>query len=185
MTGPIRVAGWGTGPDATVVTWTVAEGGKGRRWREVIARGPDVVHSLLYETDPTGRFSHLELARGDGLWTFHPEGDGTLHGNHVAPAGGIRHISGLPFGPDHVLLVQGSIINAAAIGWRHATNEGALAEVAGVVVTRDGQLEERPEIRVARLADGRWRVGEERAVEIDGAGTPVFDDGQTWPLELD
>ena len=39
---------------------------------------------LLLETDPDGRFSHLELARADGLWTFHPEADGTLHGNHVA-----------------------------------------------------------------------------------------------------
>ena len=40
MTGPTRVAGWGRGPDdGTVVTWTVAEGRKGRRWREVVARG--------------------------------------------------------------------------------------------------------------------------------------------------
>ena len=74
----------------------MSEGRKGRRWREVVARGPDVVHALLLETDPDGRFSHLELARADGLWTFHPEGDGTLHGNHVdrtrrgrAPRGGM------------------------------------------------------------------------------------------------
>ena len=84
MTGPTRAAGWGRGPDGTVVTWTVAEGRKGRRWREVVARGTDVVHALLLETDPNGRFSHLELARADGLWTFHPEPDGTIHGNHVA-----------------------------------------------------------------------------------------------------
>jgi hypothetical protein len=185
MTGPTRVAGWGSGPDGTIVTWTVAEGGKGRRSREVIARGPDVVHALLYETDPSGRFSHLELARGDGLWTFHPEGDGTLHGNHVSPAGGVRHIAGLPFGADHVLLVEGSIITAAAIAWPHATEEPLLTEVPGVVVTGGGDLQERPAIRVQRLADGRWQVGEERPVEIDRAGTPVLDDGQTWPLELD
>ena len=68
MTEPTRAAGWGTGPeDGTVVTWTVAEGRKGRRWREVVARGPDVLHALLLETDPNGRFSHLELARADGL----------------------------------------------------------------------------------------------------------------------
>jgi hypothetical protein len=185
MTGPTRVAGWGTGPDTTVVTWTVAEGGKGRRWREVIARGPDVVHALLYETDPSGRFTHLELARADGLWTFHPEGDGTLHGNHVAPTGGVRHITGLSFGRDHVLLVEGSIISAAAIASGHATNDRRSAGVAGVVVTRDGELEERPVIRAERLADGRWQVGDERPIGIDGAGAPVLDAGQTWPLEVD
>ena len=49
MTGPTRVAGWGRGPDGTVVTWTVAEGRRGRRWREVVARDTDVVHTLLLD----------------------------------------------------------------------------------------------------------------------------------------
>ena len=47
-------------------------------------RDGDVVSSLLLELDPSGRFSHLELARADGLWTFHPETDGTIHGKSVA-----------------------------------------------------------------------------------------------------
>ena len=124
MTGPTRAAGWGRGPDATVVTWTVAEGRKGRRWREVVARGADVVHSLLLETDPNGRFSHLELARADGLWTFHPEVDGTLHGNHVGSDSGVQHIAGRPFAPDDAMIVEGSPISLAAIAWGHAA--GAL-----------------------------------------------------------
>ncbi len=185
MTGPTRVAGWGRGQDGTVVTWTVAEGREGRRWREVVARGEDVVHALLLETDPGGRFSHLELARADGLWTFHPEPDGTLHGNHVTATAGVRHIAGRPFGPDDALLVAGSPVSLAAIAWRHATTDTGLFPVAGVVIGADGTLAERPEIRIERLSATRWQVGEGSPVEIDEAGLPVLDGGETWPLELD
>ena len=101
MSAPLRMAGWGTLDDGAAMTWTVAEGRRGRRWREVVARGDAVAHSLLLETGVDDRFSHLELARAGGLWTFHPEGDGTLHGNHVDPRGqAVRHVVGLPFGPD-------------------------------------------------------------------------------------
>lgn len=184
MTGPTRVAGWGRGPDGTVVTWTVAEGRKGRRWREVVARGADVVHTLLLETGPAGHFSHLELARADGLWTFHPEVDGTLHGNHVAAAG-VRHVAGRPFAPDDVLLVEGSPVSLAAIAWRHATADEGVALVAGMVVSADGTLVEQSEVRIERLSATRWRVGEGSPIEIDEAGRPVLDGGQTWPLEVD
>ena len=72
------MAGCGRAADGSTVTWTVAEGSKGRRWREVVALGGATVQALLLETDRDRRFSHLELARADGLWTFHPEPDGTL-----------------------------------------------------------------------------------------------------------
>jgi hypothetical protein len=185
MTAQTRVAGWGRGPDETVVTWTVAEGRKGRRWREVVARGEDVVHALLLETDPTGRFSHLELARADGLWTFHPETDGTLHGNHVAATAGVRHIAGRPFAPDDALLVEGSLVSLAAIAWRHAAKDLGVFPVAGVVIGADGTLDERPEIRVERLSATRWQVGEGSPIEIDDSGLPILDSGDTWPLEVD
>lgn len=184
MTGPTRVAGWGSGRDGTVVTWTVAEGVKGRRWREVVARGADVVHALLLETDPNGRFSHLELALADGLWTFHPEPDGTLHGNHVSATAGVRHIAGRPFAADDALIVEGSPISLAAIAWGHAA--GALVRpVAGVVIGADGTLVDQPEIRIERVSATRWQVGEGSPIEIDEAGLPVLDGGQTWPLEVD
>jgi hypothetical protein len=185
MTAPTRVAGWGRGPDGTIVTWTVAEGRKGRRWREVVARGEDVVHTLLLETDPTGRFSHLELARADGLWTFHPEADGTLHGNHVATTVGVRHIAGRPFAPDDALLIDGSPVSQAAIAWRHATAGQGHGPVAGVFISADGTLVERPDIRIERLSATRWQVGEGSPIEIDEAGLPVLGGGETWPLELD
>jgi hypothetical protein len=185
MTGSTRVAGWGRGPDGSIVTWTVAEGRKGRRWREVVARGTDVVHALLLETDTERRFSHLELARADGLWTFHPEPDGTLHGNHVATTTGVRHVVGRPFAPDDALLIEGSPISEAAIAWRHATTDPGLIPVAGVVIGTDGTLAERAEIRIERLSATRWQVGEGSPFEIDDAGLPVLDRGETWPLELD
>ena len=184
MTGPTRVAGWGRGPDGAVVTWTVAEGRKGRRWREVVARGADVVHALLLETDPNGRFSHLELALADGLWTFHPEADGTLHGNHVAATAGVRHIAGRPFAPDDALIVEGSPVSLAAIAWGHAA--GALVRpVAGVVIGAGGILVEQPEVTIERVTATRWQVGEGSPIEIDEAGLPVLDDGETLPLEVD
>jgi hypothetical protein len=165
------------------VTWTVAEGRKGRRWREVVARGADVVHALLLETDPNGRFSHLELARADGLWTFHPEPDGTLHGNHVGAESGVRHIAGRPFGPDDALIVAGSPLSLAAIAWGHAA--GALVcPVGGVIIGVDGTLAELPDVPVERLSPTRWRIGEASPIEIDDAGLPVLDAGEQWPLEL-
>ena len=185
MTGPTRVAGWGRGPDGTIVTWTVAEGRKGRRWREVLARGEDVVHALLLETDPARRFSHLELARADGLWTFHPEPDGTLHGNHVAGTAGVRHVAGRPFKPEDALLVEGSPVSKAAIAWRHATAGAGSSPVAAVVIGLDGTLGDRSTLRVERVSATRWQVGEGSPIEIDDAGLPVLEGGETWPLELD
>src|SRR4051794_16907537 len=126
MTGPIRVAGWGRRDDGATVTWTVAEGRRGRRWREVVATGESVHHSLLLETAADGRVSHLELARAGGLWTFHPEGDGTLHGNAVErDRSEVRHVVSWPFGPDDAVLVAGSPLSAAAVAWHASTSLGA------------------------------------------------------------
>jgi len=187
MTGPVRVAGWGHGPGGSTVTWTVAEGRKGRRWREVQADGTGVGHVLLLETDRDGRFSHVELGRADGLWTFHPEPDGTLHGNHVGPDGsGIRHISGWSFGSDAVLLVDGSPISLAAVAWglESSMAVGAARDLAGVVIRSDGRLEEVDEIRLERLSVTRWRVGEGAPFDVDEAGCPSLLDGDVRPMEL-
>jgi hypothetical protein len=188
MTEPVRLAGWGTLADGATVTWTIAEGRRGRRWREVVAVGDAVRHALLLETDADGRFSHLELARGGGLWTFHPETDGTLHGNVVGRDGaGIRHVEGWAFGPQSVLLVEGSPIAAAAIAWRAARASmvvpGGGVDVPGVVVRASGVLEAFDAIRVERLSQTAWRVGEGLAIEVDESGAPVFAGGSIAPLE--
>ena len=187
MSAPTRVAGWGRVPDGSVVTWTVAEGRRGRRWREVVARDGATVHGLLLETDPDGRFSHLELARADGLWTFHPEPDGTLHGNHVRPGEpGVRHVAGWPFAADDAVIVEGSAVGLAAVAWRWlaTVREGATIDVAGVVIAVDGGLAQRPAIRLERLSPTRWLVGGWAAFDVDDAGLPILDGGSTGPLEL-
>ena len=169
-----------------MVTWTVSEGRKGRRWREVVARG-DGSHALLLETGPDGRFSHLELARGDGLWTFHPEGDGTLHGNHVDRSeAGVRHVIGWSFGPADVLVVDGSPLSLAAVasGSRDAVAVAGTTVVRAVVVEADGGLRRDDAVGIERLSATRWRIGDRPPIEIDEAGLPVLTGGQRRPLEV-
>lgn len=190
MSAPTRSAGWGTGAFGSVVTWTVAEGRKGRRWREVVSRGPAVTHALMLETDPEGRFSHMELARADGLWTFHPEANGTLHGNHV---GGkkpdVRPVEGWAFAPDDALVIEGSPLALAAIAWRWARSLGtdgdAAIEVAGVLLRPGGELVQVPALRIERLTAKRWRVGDGSAFEVDREGLPILVGGIVRPLEAD
>src|SRR4051794_40806450 len=187
MTVPTREAGWGTAPDGSRVTWTVSEGRRGRRWREVISRGTDVVHALLLETDPDGRFSHMELARADGLWTFHPEGDGTLHGNHVDRSeAGVRHVEGWPFRPEDVLVLEGSPVALAAVveRWRRAATVGSSVVVGAVVIGRDGSLTREEDLTVERVSDVAWRVAD-ASIELDVDGLPALADGRRRPLEVD
>jgi hypothetical protein len=170
------------------VTWTVADGRKGRRWREVVSADGVVAHALLLETDLDRRFSHLELARADGLWTFHPEPDGTLHGNHVGRGvPGVRHVAGWAFAPGDGLLVEGSPLSLAALAWAAAPSleEGRPAAIAGVVIQAGGDLVQVPDLRLERLSATRWRVGEGSPIEIDERGIPVLDGGEMRSLELD
>ena len=185
MTEPTRVAGSGELADGSHVTWTVAEGRRGRRWREVIARDEATVHALLFETDTSRRFSHLELARADGLWTFHPEIDDTLHGNQVTADGAVRHVKGWPFAKGDALLIEGSPIAAAALAWDHAreVDAGASIELAGVVVRSDGRLERVELLRLGRLDATRWQVGDGTPIEVDDEGLPILANGRREPLE--
>jgi len=150
--------------EGLTVTWSMAEGRRGSRWREVRVADAAVVSSLLLELDPDRRFAHLELATAAGLLTLHPEGDGTLHGNAIL-ADGVRHIVAVPWQADDLLLVAGSTIARAA-----AARRGAVTS--GVLVALDLTLERRP----IGLGD--------RVVELDTDGLPAFPDGQAWPLDL-
>jgi hypothetical protein len=161
---PIRRAGRGTDEEGLTVTWSMAEGQRGSRWREVRVADGAVVSSLLLELDPLGRFAHLELSTAAGLLTLHPEGDGTLHGNAIL-AGGVRHIVAVPWQADDLLLVAGSTIARTAAARRTAATTG-------VFVVLDLTFERRP------IGLG------ERVVELDADGLPAFTDGQIWPLDL-
>src|SRR5689334_6864494 len=116
VAGWLRRAGSALRPGGDHVTWSVAEGRRGRRWREVVVdAGGAVRHSLLLELDPDGRFSHLELSTAAGLLTLHPEGDGTLHGNAVT-GDGVRHIAGWAWDAERAIEVEGSVVCEAT--WR-------------------------------------------------------------------
>jgi hypothetical protein len=62
----VRRAGTGRFVDGSDVVWSVAEGQKGRRWREVRSRDGIVLSSLLLETFPDRGFAHLELSTAAG-----------------------------------------------------------------------------------------------------------------------
>lgn len=165
MNRPVRLAGSIRHADGSTVTWTLAEGRKGRRWREVVVVDGTVRWSLLYETDPDGAFSHLELASAAGLATLHPEGDGTLHGNVVAPDGSVRHIVGEAFPEGTALLVAGSLVAGAAMAARHAVGEGSVV------------------LDPVALVLARRPLGDADLVTIDDTGAPIG--GSRRPLEVD
>ena len=84
----LRRAGVGELPDGSVVTWSVAEGARGRRWRWTIAAPTGLRHAGLVELDRDGRIARLELETTDGMLTLHPDGDGrSAHGNVVRAHG--------------------------------------------------------------------------------------------------
>jgi hypothetical protein len=157
-----------------------------------VATGESVHHSLLLETGSDGRFSHLELARAGGLWTFHPEGDGTLHGNAVERGKReVHHVVGWAFGPDDAVLVEGSPLSAAAIAWHASMSLGAEASTearsttAGVIMRVTGEIEAVAAIRLERPSPGTWQIGDEPPITIDDDGLPELADGVTQPLELE
>jgi hypothetical protein len=162
----VRLAGRGRSSDGSVVTWTVADGSKGRRWREVVVRAGAIVHSLLLETFPDGRFAHLELSTPAGLLTLHPEHDGTLHGNAVTEDR-VRHVRGLPWSDRSILLVDGSILARTA-----AAALGSVPE-SSIVVGVDLSVE----VRAVKARDLEIAPGADRL--------PVLEAGESWPLELD
>jgi hypothetical protein len=176
VTEALRRAGHGRFVDGTDVTWSVAAGQKGRRWREIRSRNGVLVSSLLLETFPDGGFAHLEASTAAGLLTLHPEGDGTLHGNAVV-ATGVQHIVGLAWPPGSVVVLDGSAIAIAAAAW-HIRESGSATDEAGrrpVVMIDPGLGVKASSIPADALSHDK----------IDADGLPILDDAATWPLELE
>jgi hypothetical protein len=179
----VRRAGVGRTAGGERAWWSVAAGRKGRRWREAIVGDGGLRHSLLLETDPDGRFSHLELAAAAGLLTLHPEGDGTLHGNALLE-GGLRHVAGLPWDADGLVLVDGSPVARAAAAALLAQGAGAPPGPRLVLrITPGLELALEP-VATARVGDRRWRLDGGDELVADRDGLPVLDGGQSWPLDL-
>jgi hypothetical protein len=162
--GWLRHAGHGRAEDGTLVTYTVAEGRRGRRWREVVVSGEarGIRSSLLLELDPDGRFSHLELSTAAGLLTLHPEPDGSLHGNAVTAAG-VRHVVAMTWDADDAVLLEGSAVCTAAAAPNAARARGTV---------RIGL-----DLELARVA------GAPSGLVAGSSGLPPLRDGGDWPLE--
>lgn len=161
----------------------MAEGRHGRRWREAIVGPGGLRHSLLLETSPEGRFSHLELSTPAGLLTLHPETDGTLHGN-VIETGGIRHVVGLPWDGGGVVDVEGSAVAGAACA-RLLGGEvpaGGSARRAVLRITAELLITTGPGI-VERVDEATWRIAGGAPCRVDTTGLPTLPDAETWPLE--
>lgn len=179
----LRFGGRGQGLDGRSVIWSVAEGRRGRRWREVRNIGPGMASSLLLETDPEGRFAHLELSTPSGLLTLHPESDGTLHG-HALVHDGIEHVAGLRWDGDGVALLDGSTVCRLAAA---ASLAGTIAPASSkahlaVVIPDTLWLEVKP-IRVERIAERQWRFGAEEPFAVDERGLAELRGGEIWPLD--
>lgn len=185
MAPPLRVGGRGTTPSGRSVIWSVSEGSRGRRWREVVRAGEGIAHSLLLETDPDHRFRHLELSTPSGLLTLHPEPDGTLHG-HAVVSDGVEPVAGLTWDEDGIVVIDGSVVCvlAAAALLRPSLEAGSSLAQHAVRIPPTLWVEVGPE-RVAREPGGRWRVGQAPALAIDPVGVPELTGGATWELEME
>ncbi len=182
----VRVGGRAALPGGEVVVWSVADGRRGRRWREVVSGDGGVLRAVLFETDPAGRVVRLEMSTAAGLLTLHPDRNGAvLHGNVVTPEG-LRHLT---LG-EATLFVVGSPA-AAAIAFGRLSGEVAVGATRQVNVIRlDDRLEPgEGSWDVTRLDERAWRLvstvdGEVRAIRLDDDGLAVLPDGEAWPLEV-
>jgi hypothetical protein len=181
----LRFGGRGQGADGASLVWSVAEGSRGRRWREVRNAGHAVASSLLLETDPAGRFSHLELSTPSGLLTLHPEADGTLHG-HAIVSDGVEHVEGLRWDADGIVLLEGSTVcRAAAILVLSGALEPAASKAhLAAVIPPTLWLEVTP-VRVERIEERTWRFGGDEPLAVDRRGLPLLQGGEIWSLERD
>jgi hypothetical protein len=179
--------------DGARLTWSVADGRRGRRWRAVSTIGGTITHTVLLEVDPAGRPSRLELTTPVGLLTLHPSADQReIHGNVVTSTGeGVRPL-GFAWGAEHDLEVVGRPLATAVGLWRRSAIL-PVGDVTDVDVLAIGPaLDVVPgQRRFERLSETRWRVtpsgagggsGPSFELEIDADGLPVA--GIRWPLEV-
>ena len=164
-------------PDGAQLTWSLAEGGRGRRWRASRVRDGRLEGTLLLEIDGAGRPARLELGTADGLLTLHPDrGERELHGNVVTP-NGIRHLR-FDWSPAHELVVDGFPVVPDGCGFGAV----AIRETRPAVIV-DGRLS--CDAGTIRLAADEPRRAEGRGVSADRRdGAPAgLDDAEEWPLE--
>jgi len=157
MTGWLRRAGRGRLPDGSVVTWSVAEGTRGRRCRWTVAVGDRLQIAGLVELDEQGRLARLEIGTAAGQLTLHPEGAGSMLGNVVTHEGvqpialawDLRWGIGLPDDP----------FGSALCAW---TGAGLVIEPSLAWWTGAADIE---------------------TLAVDDRGLPLLQGATEWPLE--
>jgi hypothetical protein len=155
----LRRGGSGHNPDASEVTWSLAEGERGRRWRWTVIDDGALRHVALVEVDRAGTFARLELASPAGLLILHPESDGrSIHGN-VVTTDGVRPLS-FDWSAGAALAIAGDAFGTAIL----------LAGAARSTLVVGPSLD---------VVFG----GDDAALDRDGRGVPVLVDAREWPLE--
>jgi hypothetical protein len=181
-----RLAGRLTLADGAQLTWSVADGSRGRRWRAVAVANGIVSHAVLLEVDLAGRPSRLELTTPAGMLTLHPSRDGAeIHGNVVGAAGeGVRHLA-FAWGPEHELEIAGRPGPTIAALHRRRASVGIGASVdIEVLIVGPGLEVVAGQRRYEHLAEGRWQLaGSAAEILLDSDGLPVG--GTRWALETD
>lgn len=173
----VRRGGRAALPSGELIVWSVADGRRGRRWREVSSRSGRVARAVLLETDPTGRLTRLEVSTAAGLLTLHPDDTGrVLHGN-VVTASEIRHLA-----LDRTaVLVDGSPATTAVLVGPLVERVGVGATTTLDVVRVDDRLEPRAaSVSVSRVDPATWRL-----VAVPQAGTWEGGDPGDWLVRLD
>ena len=181
---PVRRGGFARLADGVTITWSVADGRRGRRWRTATADPDGTLESvLLLELAPNGSLSKLELAGSHGLLSLHPEA-GLLHGN-VVSADGVRHLR-FEWSSAHALVLERWPVPMVAVA-RSAvpTGVGERRALPAVVVTSN--LEVAPgSLTLQCLGPNALaieRADDRRVLEFDDHQIPVELHGGGWPLE--
>lgn len=161
MTDRLRRAGRGRLRSGEEVLWSLAEGGRGRRWRWTIGSASSLRSAALAEIDASGRFGRLELTTAAGMLTIHPDPDGrSIHGN-VVHAGGVRPI---------------------ADAWSDAMGIGLEEDPFGTAIL-DGGAGSGSLVVSSGLAIAPRGTEVVPALDLDDRGVPILVRATEWPLE--
>ena len=189
----VRLAGHGVDRLGRAVTWTIADGERGRRWREATAGAATadsasggLAHVVTMETGHAGQWIRLEVAGAAGLLSLHPDRDGSINGNVVSEAG-VRHVALGVVQPPLVDVRDSLVAETAlcrALERLVAAGEGSTVSVVRVSATLEAGVGElqvfRRDARTWELTDGDGI----RTVTMGDRGAPVTADaGAKWPLE--
>jgi hypothetical protein len=187
----VRLAGHGVDRLGRAVTWTIADGERGRRWREATASPAGealagLALAVTIETGHAGQWLRLEVAAPAGLLSLHPDRDGSINGNVVSETG-VRHIAPGVIQPPLVDLRDSLVVETAlcrALERVVPAGEGSTVSVVRI----SGALEVGvAELQVFRRDPRTWELTDAdgiRTVSMGDRGAPVTADaGAKWPLE--